>query len=86
MGCEVKVLIDCVYCPDCLMNGNKNLLLYVDSDTEGIIFPYCKKDKRNIAIDLSNKDVNRRRGLIVPSGLSQVPAGFSYGGTGRYFI
>lgn len=79
-------LIDCIYCPDCLMKGKKKILLYVDSVTSGIIFPYCKNCKSNIKIDLDKREENKRRGLIVPSGLSQVPANISSGDIDGFFI
>ena len=79
-------LIDCIYCPDCLMKGKKKILLYVDSVTSGTIFPYCKNCKSNIKIDLDKREENKRRGLIVPSGLSQVPANISSGDIDGFFI
>ena len=45
-------MTDKVYCPECLKRGRKQFVLYVDCKTAGIIFPYCKKCKKNIEVDL----------------------------------
>ena len=79
-------MTDKVYCPECLKRGRKQFVLYVDCKTAGIIFPYCKKCKKNIEVDLNKREENKIQGLIVPSGLSQVPANISSGDIDGFFI
>lgn len=46
-----------IYCPVCasagINHGKGRLLMQVDSEARGIIYPYCKSCKKNIRIELN---------------------------------
>lgn len=41
-----------VYCPSCAAAGIKRKLMEVDNDAKGVIYPYCKGCKKNVAVKL----------------------------------
>ena len=45
-----------IYCPICaaagINHGKGRLLMQVDSNVRGVLYPYCKACKKNIKIEL----------------------------------
>lgn len=48
-----------IYCPECLKQGRKKLLLIVGAETSGTLYPYCKIHKKQVKIALEPKSRNR---------------------------
>lgn len=44
-----------VYCPECEKKGRKKLLMKVDENANGVIYPWCKVCHKNIKINLEPK-------------------------------
>ncbi|MGN0620547.1 MAG: hypothetical protein ACI4I9_01665 [Porcipelethomonas sp.] len=41
-----------ILCPLCKAEGRRKKLLEVSRNASGVIYPYCKIHKRNVAVDL----------------------------------
>jgi hypothetical protein len=48
-------MVEPIYCPECAKQGRKKLLMKVDTETKGRIYPWCKVCHKNIEIILEPK-------------------------------
>lgn len=46
-----------IFCPSCQMAGIRRKLMEADRSAAGLIYPYCKACKRNVAIKLPLKNI-----------------------------
>ena len=48
-----------IYCPVCaaagINHGKGRLLMQVDSNAKGVVYPYCKGCKKNVRIELKGE-------------------------------
>lgn len=49
-----------IYCPECLKRGKKKILCRADFHAQGIVYLWCKEDKKEIEIRLNLEPMSHR--------------------------